>query len=433
MSTIYASGKEEETFNQRLHEICFKTNLNYDNLLLPYDIEALIAHGEMLGECGLIAAEDSATIVATMKEMLAEAKAGTLAMAPEWEDCHSLIEAELIERCGAAGKRLYMGRSRNDQIISALRLYGKDKIAELRRLLKKFMRALLEFSKTHEMVPMPGYTHTQRAMPSSVGMWASSFLEILLNQKQTIEAASTMNDVNVLGSAAAYGTAFAIDREAVTRKLGLGRTQVNSLSCQLSRGQVECQTLQAFWGVMFAINRLANDLVWMTSVEFGFFKVAKSCTTGSSIMPNKRNLDPCEIIRGRYHIFTGYLAQAQSVIASLFSGYNSDYQESKPVFLEGLELVANSIEVMTIIIEHTGVNAEKMRAAFSPEIFATDAANRYVMDGKTFRDAYQEVKANLDKVDAEDPYENIRNKTHLGATGNLGLDLLEMRLKEWDE
>lgn len=432
MSTIYASGMEEETFNQRLHEICFKTNLNYDNLLLPYDIEALIAHGEMLGECGLISTGDSDLIVNTLKAMQTEAKSGTLAMSPEWEDCHSLIEAELIERCGAAGKRLYMGRSRNDQIISALRLFGKDKIIELQDLLKKFMRALLEFSKRYEMVPMPGYTHTQRAMPSSVGMWASSFLEILINQRQTIEAAYSLNDVNVLGSAAAYGTSFAIDREAVTRKLGLGRTQVNSLSCQLSRGQVECQTLQAFWGVMFAINRLANDLVWMTSVEFGFFKVGKSCTTGSSIMPNKRNLDPCEIIRGRYHIFTGYLAQAQSVIASLFSGYNSDYQESKPVFLEGIELVANSIEVMTIIIEHTGVNEENMKAAFSPEIFATDAANRYVMEGKTFRDAYREIKANIDKVEAEDPSENIRSKTHLGATGNLGLDLLEKRLEEWD-
>ena len=432
MSTLYASGQEEESFNQRLHEICFKTNLNYDNLLLPYDIEALIAHGEMLGECGLIPAADSDLIVATLREMLSEAKSGALVMAPEWEDCHSLIEAELIKRCGSAGKRLYMGRSRNDQIISALRLYGKDKIIDLKDLLKKFMRALLEFSKRYEMVPMPGYTHTQRAMPSSVGMWASSFLEVLLNQRQTIEAAYSLNDVNVLGSAAAYGTSFAIDRESVTRKLGLGKTQVNSLSCQLSRGQVECQTLQAFWGVMFAINRLANDLVWMTSIEFGFFNVAKSCTTGSSIMPNKRNLDPCEIIRGRYHIFTGYLAQAQSVIANLFSGYNSDYQESKPVFLEGLELVSNSIEVMTIIIENTGVNEEKMKTAFSPEIFATDAANRYVMEGKTFRDAYREVKANIDKVEAEDPTENIRSKTHLGATGNLGLDLLEKRLEEWD-
>ncbi|MCP4396115.1 MAG: argininosuccinate lyase [bacterium] len=432
MSTIYASGREEEAFNQRLHEICFTTNLNYDNLLLPYDLTALIAHGEMLGECGLISAADSELIVATLKAMLADATAGTLAMSTEWEDCHSLIEAELIERCGEAGKRLYMGRSRNDQVASALRLYGRKKITNLRELLKNFMRALLDFSTRYEMVPMPGYTHTQRAMPSSVGMWASSFLEVLLNQQQSIEAAYTLNDVNVLGSAAAYGTGFAIDRDALTQKLGLGRTQVNSLSCQLSRGQVECQTLQAFWGVMFVLNRLANDLVWMTSAEFDFFDVGKSCTTGSSIMPNKRNLDPCEIIRGRYHIFTGCLAQAQSVISNLFSGYNSDYQESKPVFLEGLDLISTSLEAMNIIIEQLGVKEEKLKAAFSPEIFATDAVNRSVMEGSTFRDAYREVKANLENVTTEDPQENIRNKPHLGATGNLGLDLLEKRLAEWD-
>lgn len=431
MSTIYASGKEEECLNQRLHEICFKTNLDYDNLLMPYDIEALIAHGEMLGECRLISAADSQLIVKTLKEMLADAKAGKLAMSVEWEDCHSLIEAELIKRCGNAGKRLYMARSRNDQIVSATRLYGRKKVVTVMSQLKQLMVSLLNFSKKYEMIPMPGYTHTQRAMPASVGMWASSFLEILLNQKNSIDAAYALNDVNVLGSAAGFGTAFAIDRDSVTRKLGLGKTQINSMSCQLSRGQVECQTLQAFWGVMFVINRLTNDMVWMTSAEFDFLDVGKNCTTGSSIMPNKRNLDPCEIIRARYHIFTGYLAQAQSVVSNLFSGYNSDYQESKPIFMEGLELISTSIEAMTIIIENTGVKEDTLKAAFSSDIFATDIVNRYVIEGKTFRDAYREVKNNLDKVDVEDPQENIHGKTHLGATGNLGLDILERRLEEW--
>ncbi len=431
MSTLYASGRSEEPFHKRLHEICFTTNLEYDNLLLPYDIEALIAHGEMLGECGLISPSDSQTIVSTLHDMLADAHAGILAMSAEWEDCHSLIEAELIERCGDAGKRLYMGRSRNDQVVSALRLYGRTKITFIVSQLKELMNALLAFSKKYEMIPMPGYTHTQRAMPSSVGMWASSFLEVLLNQKATIDAAYALNDVNVFGSAAGFGTAFALDREAVTKKLRVGRTQINALSCQLSRGQVECQTLQAFWGVMFVLNRFAHDMVWMTSREFDFLDVGQCCTTGSSIMPNKRNLDPAEIIRARYHVFTGYLSQAQSVISNLFSGYNSDYQESKPVFLEGLDLVSDSIEAMTIVINHTGVKEEQLRAAFSPEIFSTDTANRAVLEGTTFRDAYREIKANLGSVAAEDPEENIRNKTHLGAPGNLRLDLLEKRLTEW--
>ena len=431
MSKIWASGKDEEAFNQRLHEICFKTNLDYDNLLMPYDIEALIAHGEMLGECNLISSDDSAKIVETLKLMHKDALTGKLKMSLEWEDCHSLIEAELIKRAGESGKMLYMARSRNDQVVSATRLYGRNKIATILSHLKQFMNTLLEFSKEFEMTPMPGYTHTQRAMPASVGMWASSFLEILLNQKETVEAAYFMNDVNVLGSAAGFGTAFKIDRESVTKKLGLGKTQVNSMSCQLSRGQVECQTLQAFWGVMFAINRMANDMVWMTSAEFDFLDVGKSVTTGSSIMPNKRNLDPCEILRGRFHIFNGHITQAQSVISNLFSGYNSDYQESKPVFMEGLELIQTSIEAMNIVVSNTAIKEDKLKAAFSPDIFATDVVNRYVMEGKTFRDAYQEIKRNLDSVETEDPLENISEKTHLGATGNLGLDVLEKRLKEW--
>jgi argininosuccinate lyase len=431
MSKIWASNNDEETFNQRLHEICFKTNLDYDNQLMPFDIEALIAHGEMLGECDLISSEDSQSIVKHLKEMLKDAQTGKLHMTANWEDCHSLIEAELIERAGEAGKRLYMARSRNDQVVSATRLYGREKVGTLLSQAKKLMTALLELSQKFEMVPMPGYTHTQRAMPASVGMWASSFLEIMLNQKETIEAAYTLNNVNVFGSAAGFGTAFKIDRESVTQKLNLGKTQINSMSCQLSRGQVECQTLQAFWGIMFAINRLANDMVWMTSAEFDFLNIGKSCTTGSSIMPNKRNLDPCEIIRGRYHIFCGHLTQAQAVISSLFSGYNSDYQESKPVFMEGLELISTSIEAMTIIISNTGIKEDKLKAAFSPDIFATDVVNRYVMEGKTFRDAYKEIKSNLGSVEIEDAQENINSKTHLGATGNLGLDILAERLATW--
>ncbi len=431
MSKIWASGKDEESFNNRLHEICFKTNLDYDNLLMPFDIEALIAHGEMLGECQLIPREEAIAIATTMRKMLQEAQNGTLKMSPEWEDCHSLIEAELIKRVGEAGKKLYMARSRNDQVVSATRLYGRKKIATILSHLKVFMETLLEFSKEYEMVPMAGYTHTQRAMPASVGMWASSFLEILLNQKETIEAAYTLNDVNVLGSAAGFGTAFKIDRELVTKKLGLGKTQINSMSCQLSRGQVECQTLQAFWGVMFVINRLANDLVWMTSAEFDFFKVSKAVTTGSSIMPNKRNLDPCEILRGRFHIFNGHIAEAQSVIANLFSGYNSDYQESKPVFMEGLELIQTSLEAMNIVISNITIKEDKLKAAFSPDIFATDVVNRHVLQGNSFRDAYQEVKRNLEAVTVEDPLENIKSKTHLGATGNLGLKQLENRLRNW--
>jgi len=432
MSKIWASGKDEESFNQRLHEICFKTNLDYDNLLMPYDIEALIAHGEMLGESGLISSEDSTKIVSCLKDMLKEAQSGSLKMSIDWEDCHSLIEAVLIERAGEAGKRLYMARSRNDQVVSATRLYGRNKVATILSHLKTFMNTLLEFSKEFEMVPMPGYTHTQRAMPASVGMWASSFLEILLNQKESIEAAFSLNDVNVLGSAAGFGTAFKIDRESVTKKLGLGKTQINSMSCQLSRGQVECQTLQAFWGVMLVINRMANDMVWMTSAEFDFLDVGKSVTTGSSIMPNKRNLDPCEILRGRFHIFNGYISQAQSVISNLFSGYNSDYQESKPVFMEGLELVQTSIEALNIVVRNTSIKKDTLLAAFSPDIFATDVVNRYVMEGKTFRDAYREIKSNLESVGTEDPQKNISEKSHLGATGNLGLDILEARLAAWD-
>ena len=428
---IWSTSANDEGFNSRLHEICFKTNLDYDNKLLPWDIIALISHGRMLAKCELISASDAELIETHLQGMKQEALDGTLKMLPEIEDCHSLIEDELIKRAGDAGKQLYMARSRNDQVVSATRLFGKDKLIKIKQTLKSFIEEILNFASKYETTPMPGYTHTQRAMPSSIGLWASSFAEILINQKETIDAAISLNDVNVLGSAAGYGTDFPIDREFVTKDLGLARTQVNSLSCQLSRGQVECQTLQSLWGTMFVINRLANDMVWMTSAEFDFLDVGKSCTTGSSIMPNKKNLDPCEIIRSRYHLFTGQISQAQGVISNLFSGYNSDYQETKGVFMEGLTLVEESLEAMGIVISNTDIKEERLLSFFSKDIYATDLVNRQVLEGKTFRDAYIEVKKSLDTVELEDPYENVKRKTHLGAPGNPGVDILKERLNNF--
>ena len=425
---IWSTSANDEGFNARLHEICFKTNLDYDNQLLPWDIIALISHGRMLAKCALISNADAELIETHLQAMKIEAERGVLKMTPDMEDCHSLIEDELIRRAGDAGKQLYMARSRNDQVVSATRLFGKDRLLKIKATLKSFIEELLDFSARYETTPMPGYTHTQRAMPSSVGLWASSFVEILLNQKESIDAAIALNDVNVLGSAAGYGTDFPIDRDWVTEDLGLAKTQVNSLSAQLSRGQVECQTLQSLWGTMFVINRLANDLVWMTSAEFDFFDVAKSCTTGSSIMPNKKNLDPCEIIRSRYHLYTGRISQAQSVISNLFSGYNSDYQETKGVFMEGLTLVEESLEAMGIIISNTTVKKEQLLSFFSTDIYATDLVNRQVIEGKTFRDAYIEVKKSLDSVELEDPHENIKRKTHVGAPGNPGISVMRERL-----
>ena len=425
------STSNDEGFNERLHEICFKTNLDYDDLLLPYDLKALIAHGRMLVKQELISGREGEVILENLQEMHEECEKGLFKMSEEWEDCHSLIEAELIRRAGDAGKRLYMARSRNDQVVCATRLYTKEALKNIKSQLKDLMSQLLSKAKQYEFAPMPGYTHTQRAMPSSAGMWLSSYLEILLNQQACLKAAIYLNDVNTLGSAAGYGTGFPVDREMVTTELGLAKTQINSLSCQLSRGQVECQTLQNLWGIMFVINRLANDMVWLSSAEFDFLKIHKSCTTGSSIMPNKQNLDPCEIIRGRYHIFTGYINQLQGTISNLFYGYNSDYQETKAPLMEGLKLVREAIEVMTIIVANTDFQEDQMLAKFDSDIFSTDEVNRQVLVGKTFRDAYQEVKKQLDEVKTEDALQNIKSKTHLGATGNLGLSQLSQQLEKF--
>lgn len=431
MNKIWAVGNNFNEISQRVHQLCFDTNLKYDNLLLPYDIKGLIAHCTMLQSAHYITEDECRSINQTLQEMKEDVYTGVLTMTPEWEDCHSLIEAELIKRVGPIGKKLYMARSRNDQIVSALRLYTAKKIESINTRLKELMYNILHFAKENRDVPMAGYTHTQRAMPSSVGLWITSYLEILLDQKNSINTAVNLNSVNTLGTAAGYGTSFNIEREIITRELGLERTLINSLSCQLSRGQVECQTLQSYWGVMFTLNRLANDLVLFTSSEFNFFTVGESCTTGSSIMPNKKNLDPCEIVRARYHKYSGYIDQIKGMISNLISGYNSDFQETKPLFIDGLDLIENCIEIITIVISQLKTNKDGLLQALTPEIYATDLVNNAVKSGKSFRESYQEVKKSLDSVSSMDPYKNIEEKRHLGAIGNIGLELFEQRLNDF--
>ena len=425
------SADNENTFDENLHRLCFASNLEFDDTLLIFDLRSLQAHAKMLLAGNYLSQEDFNSLHQELSKLVEQAHNGEFKMQEEYEDCHSLIESHLIQALPECGKKLYMARSRNDQVIQALRLFGVDKLKTIKQKVKGFANKLYDFAQKYENIPMVGYTHTQRAMPSSVGLWTTSYLETILKQKNFIESAIELNSVGVLGSAAGYGTSFNIDREIIVKELDLKQLQLNSLSCQFSRGQVECQSLQSLWAIMLVLNRWANDLVWLTSQEFNFITTNKKCTTGSSIMPNKKNLDPAEILRAKYHIFTSYINQLQSMISNLFFGYNSDYQETKAAFINGLKLAEDCLDIASLIITNIGVNEQAMLKAFDSGVFSTDLVNDKVKNGELFRDAYRSVKKQLDKVPEFNVQENINSKTHLGSTGNLGLDIYKKILKNW--
>ncbi len=280
----------------------------------------------------------------------------------------------------------------------------------------------MKFAKTEEFIPMPGYTHTQQAMPSSVGQWAGSFLESLSDDQEIIQAAIQQNDKNPLGSAAGFGTSLPIDREETTKLLNFGKTQINSLYCQNSRAKIESFTVHALFQIMMTLNKLATDLILFTSHEFNFINIDKSLTTGSSIMPQKQNLDIMEVLRANTHIIHSHLNLMEQVGLNLFSGYHKDLKVTKKPLIDSFQITQKSLDLIAVVFDNIKPNKEKLLHSMTPEIFATDQVNEMVQQGTPFRDAYKKIGESLDSVKAQDPIANIKSKKHLGATGNLGLD-----------
>ncbi|MFA5788780.1 MAG: argininosuccinate lyase [Candidatus Gracilibacteria bacterium] len=393
-----------------------------DTILLPYDITASIAHAKMLSKVGLLKKKECQALVAGLEEIVSLYHEGKFTLKQSDEDCHTAIENFLVKKNGNVGKKIHMGRSRNDQVLVAMRLFSKTELYTVQKLVLRLAVTILSFAKKHEFVPMPGYTHTQQAMPSSVGQWAASFVESLLDDYRVLEAAMIQTDQNPLGSAAGFGTGLPIDRECTTKELKFARTQINTLYCQSSRGKIESFTLGALIQVMLTLGKIANDIVWFTTKEFDFFEVDSSLTTGSSIMPQKKNLDIMEVLRANVAIVISYQTQIYMAGHNLISGYNKDMKITKHALLEAFKITKNSLQIVSTLFTKMSPKIDKLKKSFGADIFATDITNELVKKGVPFRDAYKQVKENLEAIEIPDINTNLRTKTHSGATGNLMLN-----------
>jgi argininosuccinate lyase len=362
-----------------------------DQRLVPFEVEASIAHAEMLAERGLLSAGDLEAIRSGLRGLAAEHAEGVWSITLEEEDAQTALERRLTQRIGEAGGRIHLGRSRNDQVLAALRLYLLHASRQLSRGADAVAGALDDLARRSGDVPLPGYTHQQQAMPSSVGLWAGGFAAELRDDAQGLLAIERRASQNPLGSAAGYGVPLLpVDREATRRKLGMSRVHEPVTAVQLSRGKAEAQLLFEIALLLQDLGRLAAELVLFSTSEFGFVELDPALTTGSSIMPQKRNPDLFELVRGRTAVGQSCLQEALAITAKLPSGYHRDLQLLKAPLFRGIDTARETSEVMAHALSGVRFRADRIR--LDPSLHAAEAAYRLVLDeGIPFREAYRRV------------------------------------------
>ncbi len=425
MTTLWnTSGKKVD---KTVQAYTVGTDYVFDMHLLPFDIDGSVAHARGLQKIGILTAKELKDVLRAFAELRKDFTLGRITITPEDEDCHTVIEHYLVEKLGDVGKKIHTGRSRNDQVLTAVRLYMKHHVALVRTKCLDLADSCVEKADAYQHIPMPGYSHTQQAMLSSVGHYMASIAESLLDDESFLASVADHIDKSPLGSAAGFGSAIPLDRAYTARELGFAAVQINSLYCQTSRGKFESAVMEGLSQVSATLARLANDLVWFTSQEFAFFDADDAVVTGSSIMPQKRNLDPLELLRGNAAIIAGNQLAIKELSKNLLSGYNRDLQLMKKPLMESMMSVEDGLEIARVVLQHVQPNEKEIRARIHPGMFLADIANDMVLSrGVPFRDAYALAKG-MEAKDM-DLAKNIREKRSLGAPGKLGLATYRARI-----
>lgn len=397
----------------------------WDMLLLPHDVRATLAHAWGLEQIGVLTSTELHDIESTLEKLQSAFNAGRLTVRPEDEDCHTVIENFLTRHLGETGKKIHTGRSRNDQVLAALRLYLAEALRTIASRIADVVRQLCVWGEKHDDVMMPGYTHMQRAMPSTVGLWAMGFAEILVSDLEGIAAALDQINVSPLGSAAGYGVPYLqLPRDAVADRLGFRRVQTHVTAVQLSRGKLELHAAHSLAQVAATFNRLASDLVLFNTSEFAFVRLPAEYCTGSSIMPQKQNPDVLELARASYHRIIAELQVLLTLPANLPSGYHRDLQLTKEAVMRSERSTADLVEAMANVLTGVTFEEEYLRKATTDELFATARALKLVQEGVPFREAYRRVAENIGSNDAPEPDEVLRTYVVDGFPGRSRPDLV---------
>ncbi len=368
-----------------------------------------------------ISAAQQKRIVRELTSIIRHVRAGKFRIRTADQDVHMAVERVLTEKLGTVGKRVHTARSRNDQVATALRLYGKSELIKIMDSGLSLAGILVKFAGKHANVPMVGRTHQQPAMPSSVGLWASAHAESLLDDMTVLRAAYAVNNRSPLGSGAGYGVPIELNRSLSARLLGFEEPHLNVLYASNARGKCEAVVLNALAQVMLTCGRLAQDITLYTMPEFDYFTLSPEFCTGSSIMPQKQNPDVAELVRARATAVCGYASTVTQIMNDLPGGYQRDLQETKGPYLVGLQTTLACLDILAPMLQEMTVNKDKLLSGFTPGIFATARALELVAGGMPFRDAYDHVKQNLDDLGAVDPADAIPGGKHAVASPDLAV------------
>ncbi len=433
MSKLWSKNKAK--LNKKVESYTVGEDYILDLELIKCDIQASIAHAKGLEKIGIINSQELSSLVKAMNQLSKKLKKGQVVIKPEDEDCHTFIENYLTEKLGEIGKKIHTGRSRNDQVLVATRLYMLDHMLQIKAQIISLSDLLLKKSEEYENIPMPGYSHMQQAMLSSVGHYFSAVAESLVDDGLLLSTISEHLSKNPLGSAAGFGVSIDLDREFTTKELKFTEVQINSLYCQNSRGKFESVYLEGLSQVMASLGKLASDFLIFTMNEFKFFTADTSLTTGSSIMPQKQNFDLLEILRANSKLIVSKQFEIKNIYNGLISGYNRDLQLIKKPLFESTKITHDSLEIAQLFVQNIKPDEDSIKSKISKGIHAADIANDLVKSkGLPFREAYNVAMQELEKQEASeeiiDPVKNLKSKVSLGAPGNLGLNQIKSKLEQ---
>ena len=413
--------------HEKVDEFTVGKDREYDIVLAQYDCQASIAHAKMLAKIGLISIPESEQLCKVLEELKITAETGNFTIEDEFEDMHSKIEHVITKKLGDSGKKIHTARSRNDQVLVAMHLYLKKELGEIKTQVIAMFDLLLELAEKYQNNLLPGYTHLQVAMPSSVGMWLSAYAENLIDDLYFWEAAYKIADQNPLGSAAGYGSAFPIDRELTTELLGFDQLKINSLAAQMSRGKLEKSTSIAFSSIGNSLAKLSMDICLYMGQDFNFISFPENLTTGSSIMPHKKNPDLFELVRGKCNNLQALPNQLALLTSNLPSGYHRDLQLAKGPIIDAVKELKACMDILLFSLPQLEVTQDITDQKKYDYLFSVDTLNTEVIAGKPFRDAYRELGQAIEKGDFL-PNRTV-NHNHLGSIGNLGLEKIRQKME----
>jgi argininosuccinate lyase len=408
------------SIDKQIEKFTVGNDREIDMHIAKYDVQASLAHAIMLESIGIITANELKDLKRGLQELAVDIENGTFSIEGSFEDVHSKIEWELTNKLGEVGKKIHTARSRNDQVLVALHLYYKENLAHINKKTKTLFETLLKLAETHKDQLIPGYTHLQVAMPSSFGLWFSAYAELLIDDVYMLNAVAKVVDQNPLGSAAGYGSSFPIDRELTTKELDFSTLKYNVVAAQLSRGKSERSIASALGGLCNTMSRFAMDVCLYMSQNFNFISFPEELTTGSSIMPHKKNPDVFELIRGKCNKIQALHTEMVMITNNLPTGYHRDFQLLKENIINAFEDVKDILDIFNyaiqqVIVKDIDLNDEKYQY-----LFTVDSINNLVVEGMSFREAYQKIGGEVQNGTYQPDLG--KQHTHVGSIHHLSLD-----------